>query len=93
MEVYPEDEMIYANGKDTMNVLVQVTDKNHNPVEGINVNILSAKGDLKVINSKTDINGVIKCIYTSCDTNCIDTIKATVNDNAKGEAKIINRRL
>lgn len=93
VEVYPEDSMIYANGKDTMNVLIQVTDKNHNPVEGINVNILSAKGDLKVINSKTDINGVIKCIYTSCDTNCIDTIKATVNDNAKGEAKIINRRL
>lgn len=93
VNVYPADEFIYANGKDTMNVLVQVLDKNKNPIENVNVNVVAAKGNLSIINSKTDINGVIHCKYTSTEENCIDIIKAIVDDTAKGQAKIVNRKL
>ncbi len=92
--VYPADDFIYANGKDRMNVLVQVLDKNNNPIENVNVNIVAAKGKLDIISDKTDINGIIQCKYTSVDgENCIDVIKATVDDTTKGEAKIVNRKL
>lgn len=93
VNVCPADDFIYANGKDEMNVLIQVLDKNQNPIENVNVNVIAAKGDLDVINSKTDMNGVIHCRYTSATENCIDVIKATVDDNAKGQAKIVNRKL
>lgn len=93
IEIIPEDNFIYANNKDTMNVLVRVTDKNQNPIENIDINISAAKGSLKILNNITDINGIVKCIYTSCDENCIDTIKAIVTNDVKSEIKIINRKL
>ena len=93
IEIFPEDDFIYANNKDTMNVLVRVLDKNQNPIENVDINIVAAKGSLRVENNTTDINGIVKCIYTACGDNCIDTIKAIVTKDVKAEAKIINRKL
>ena len=93
LEIIPEDDFIYANNKDTMNILIRVLDKNQNPIENIDVNVAAAKGSLRIDNNTTDINGIIKCTYTSCGENCIDTIKAIITDDVKAEAKIINRKL
>lgn len=93
IEIFPEDNFIYANYKDTMNVLVRVLDKNQNPIENVDINIAAAKGSLRVENNTTDINGIVKCVYTACGENCIDTIKAIVTKDVKAEAKITNRKL
>ena len=93
VKIYPASDYIYANGLDTMNVLVQVLDKNQNPVENVKVNIAATKGELYIKNEKTDINGVIHCIYTATNDNYIDTIKAVITENIEDEAKIYNRKL
>jgi hypothetical protein len=93
VEIFPSSDFIYANGKDDMCVIVQVTDKNGNPVENIKVNVACAAGRLEMKDTKTDINGVIQCVYTSTTTNTVDVIKATVSDNVKNEVKIVNRKL
>lgn len=93
IDVFPSYDFIFANGKDDMNVIVQVTDKNGNPVENVKVNITCAAGRLDTKNEVTDINGIIHCTYTSTTENCIDKVLAIVSDTVKGEAKIINRKL
>ncbi len=91
--IYPSSDYIYANGLDTMNVLVQVLDKNSNPIENVKVNIVTAKGRIDIRNEKTDSNGIIYCRYTASSENCIDTIKAIVSKDVKDEVKIYNRKL
>ncbi|AGF59599.1 hypothetical protein B0P06_006127 [Clostridium saccharoperbutylacetonicum] len=91
--IYPSSDYIYANGLDTMNTLVQVLDKNSNPIENVKVNIVAAKGSINIRNEKTDSNGIIYCRYTASLENCIDTIKATVSTDVKDEVKIYNRKL
>lgn len=93
VKIYPASNYIYANGLDTMNLLVQVLDKNKNPVENVKVSIAAAKGSITAKNEKTDINGVIHCIYTATNDDYIDTIKAVVTDDVKDETKIYNRKL
>lgn len=93
VNIYPSSDYIYANGLDTMNVLIQVLDKNSNPVENVKVNIAASKGSIYVNNEKTDSNGIIHCRYTSSTENYIDTIKAVVSDDVKDEVKIYNRKL
>lgn len=93
VDVFTSADFIYANGEDDMNVVIQVNDKNGNPVENVKVNIAAAVGTLSIKNTATDINGVIHCVYTATNENCVDIIKAIVDDNVKGEAKVINRVL
>lgn len=93
INIYPEDTYIFANGENTMNVLVQVLDKNNNPVENIAVNIISAQGRIRLKNNRTDGNGIIHCIYRSCNDNVVDEVKAIVNNKVKNQCKIINRKL
>lgn len=91
--IYPSSDYIYANGLDTMNVLIQVLDKNSNPIENVKVNIAASKGNIYIKNEKTDSNGVIHCKYTASAENCIDTIKAIVSEDVRDEVKIYNRKL
>jgi len=91
--IYPSSDYIYANGLDTMNVLIQVLDKNSNPVENVKVNIAVSKGSIYLNNEKTDSNGIIHCKYTASTENYIDTIKAIVSEDVKDEVKIYNRKL
>lgn len=93
VEIFPEDRYIFANGKDELNVLVKATDKFGNPIENIDINIASALGKIKKLSDKTDINGIIKCKYTSWTGDCEDLIKATASKSVRAEAKIVNRKI
>lgn len=91
--IYPASNSIYANGKDDMIVIVVVKDKNNNPVENADVNIVCAYGTIIKENPTTDNNGIIPCIYKSTTINCIDTIKVTASPTVKAKSTIINRKL
>lgn len=93
VSVVPSDNLIYANGRDTMNVLVLVEDKDGNPMENINVNAIAALGKLNAETMKTDINGIAHYTYTSWTGDCIDKIKAIATDSAYGECEITNRKI
>lgn len=93
IEIFPEDDYVFANGKDQLNVLIIATDKFGNPVENVDINVASALGSIEKLHDKTDINGIIKCKYTSWTGDCEDIVKAIANKNAKAEAKIINRKI
>lgn len=93
LKIYSETNFVFANGKDDISILISVTDMYNNPIEGAFVNIESALGTIEKLNDRTDINGIIPCIYTSWTGDCIDTIKAISNENAKGEITIVNRKI
>lgn len=93
LTIVPSDNMIYANGKDTMNVLVKVDDKEGNPIPNINVNLASGLGTLDKKSATTDINGIAKYTYTSWTGDCVDKLKAKVAENVYSEATIINRKV
>lgn len=91
--VIPSEDMIYANGLDTMNVLVLVEDKYLNPIKNIQVNAIAALGTLDENSKFTDINGIAHFIYTSWTGDCVDEIKAIVTENVYNEAKVVNRKI
>lgn len=93
VSIVPSDNMIYANGKDTMGVLVLVEDKDGNPIPSVNVSATAALGKLHTETMKTDINGIAYYVYTSWTGDCIDKIKAIATDSAYGECEIINRKI
>lgn len=93
IEIIAEDNYIFANGKDSMNVFIKVTDKYDNPVENARVNIACALGKIEKVNDVTDINGIIQCTYTSWTGSCVDKIKAIINNRIKNEIIIYNRKL
>lgn len=93
LSVYPASDFIYANGKDEMNVVIQVTDRNGNPLENIDVNVKCEFGKIEKINNKTDANGVLACMYTSSTIGSKDVIVAAASTIAKGKAVIVNRKL
>ncbi|UDN60644.1 Ig-like domain-containing protein [Clostridioides sp. ES-W-0016-02] len=93
LRIYSETNFVFANGKDDISILISVTDMYNNPVEGAFVNIESALGTIEKLNDRTDINGIIPCIYTSWTGDCIDVIKAIANENAKDEITIVNRKI
>ncbi|UDN59832.1 Ig-like domain-containing protein [Clostridioides sp. ES-S-0010-02] len=93
LRIYLETNFVFANGKDDISILISVTDVYNNPVEGAFVNIESALGTIEKLNDRTDINGIIPCIYTSWTGDCIDVIKAIANENAKDEITIVNRKI
>lgn len=93
VSIVPSDNMVYANGKDTMNILVLVEDKDGNPMPNINVNATAALGKLHTETVKTDINGIACYTYTSWTGDCVDKIKAIATDSAYGECEVINRKI
>lgn len=93
LEIIPEVNNIYANGKDQCNVFLRVKDKYSNPIQSCYVDVVAASGKIKKVFDKTDENGIIKCIYTSSKENCLDEIKAITHNFIKAKCNIVNRKL
>lgn len=87
------DNMVYANGLDTTNVLVLVKDKYGNPIENINVRAIVGLGKLDKEEKATDINGIARFIYTSYVGDCIDKVVVSVTSGVRASAEIINRKV
>ena len=93
ISLHPSTTFLYANGKDEANILILIKDKHNNPVENVKANIVCANGKIVKLKETTDENGIIPCIYTSTDFDCIDTIKAIAAPNIKASINITNRKL
>lgn len=93
IEITLESEMIFANGKDTMLIFIKILDKYNNPVQGESVNVSVALGKIKKLDETTDINGIIRCEYTSFTGNSIDVINCITYNDIKASKKILNRKL
>lgn len=94
INIWCNPKRVKANGKDSVDVQIEVLDIIGNPIIGKEINIDCNIGTITCDNLETDMNGVVHCIYTSSYTKGTDTITAKMLlDNMKNlqeSIKIIN---
>jgi hypothetical protein len=94
INIWCNPKRVKADGKDSVDVQIEVLDIIGNPIIGKEINIDCNIGTITCDNLETDMNGVVHCIYTSSYTKGTDTITAKMLlDNMKNlqeSIKIIN---
>ena len=93
VRIYPATDMVFANGLDEIGVLIKITDKNDNPLPNMSANIASQYGSIRKVTEKSDVNGILKCIYTSATIGCKDKITVSITPSVRDMAVITNRKL